>query len=58
MIIFIQSIKRIFKNKIRFVVLLIMPLLFIAMFATHDERALTIGVIDNTCIKMESVTGV
>jgi ABC-2 type transport system permease protein len=46
MIIFNQCIKRIFKNKIRFVILLIMPIIFIAMFALQDERSLTIGIVD------------
>ena len=45
-IIFKQSIKRIFKNKIRLLLLLIMPILFIAMFALQDERAITIGIVD------------
>jgi len=47
MTIFNQAMKRIFKNKIRLLVLLIMPFMFIAMFAMQDERSLTIGVVDN-----------
>ena len=46
MIIFKQSLKRIFKNKIRLTLLLVMPILFIAMFALQDERAITIGIVD------------
>lgn len=46
MIIFRQSMKRILQNKIRFLILLIMPGLFIAMFALMDERSLTIGIVD------------
>lgn len=46
MTIFKQSLKRIFKNKIRLILLLVMPILFIAMFALQDERAITIGIVD------------
>lgn len=46
MTIFNQVIKRIFKNKTRLLVLLIMPVLFIFMFALQDERSLTIGLVD------------
>lgn len=46
MIIFKQSLKRILKNKIRFMLLLVMPVLFIAMFALQDERSITIGIVD------------
>jgi ABC-2 type transport system permease protein len=46
MIIFRQSIKRIFNNKIKLLILLVMPVLFIAMFALQDENAITIGIAD------------
>jgi len=46
MTIFRQVFKRIFQNKTRLLVLLIMPLLFIMMFAMQDERSLTIGLVD------------
>lgn len=46
MIIFKQSMKRILQNKLRLLILLIMPALFIAMFALMDERSLTIGIVD------------
>jgi ABC-2 type transport system permease protein len=46
MIIFKHSLKRIFKNKIRLLLLLIMPVLFIVMFALQDQRSMTIGIAD------------
>lgn len=47
MTIFNYTIRRVFKNKIKLIILLIAPLLFIGMFATQTERALTIGIVDN-----------
>ncbi|MDW7674836.1 MAG: ABC transporter permease [Bacillota bacterium] len=47
MIIFNQALKRIFLNKTKLLVLLVMPMLFIILFAMQEERSLTIGVVDN-----------
>lgn len=47
MIIFEQAIKRIFINKVRVLVLLIMPALFIVMFAMQNGSSFTIGIVDN-----------
>ena len=46
MIIFKQSLRRICKSKIRLLLLLIMPILFIVMFALQDEVSMTIGIVD------------
>ncbi len=46
MIIYKQALKRIFQNKTRLVLLLIMPLLFIMMFALHERNLLTVGIVD------------
>lgn len=46
MIIFNQVIKRITKNKIKLLIILIMPLIFIAMFALQSETSLSIAVVD------------
>jgi ABC-2 type transport system permease protein len=46
MIIFNQAVRRIMKNKIRLLILLIMPILFIMMFAMQESRTLTIGLVD------------
>jgi len=47
MIIFKTSMKRILKNKIKFAILLIVPVIFIAMYALQDlEPSLTIGIVD------------
>lgn len=55
MTIFNQAIKRIFINKVRLLVLMIMPLLFIFMFAMQEERSLTIGFVDqdNSILSMK-----
>lgn len=45
--IFKLSMKRILKNKIRLLILLIMPLIFIALFALQNERSITVGIADN-----------
>lgn len=46
MIIFNQVIKRITKNKIKLLVILIMPLVFIIMFALQNRTSLSIGIVD------------
>lgn len=46
MTIFNQAIRRIAMNKMRLLILLIIPLLFIMMFAMQEDRSLTIGVVD------------
>lgn len=47
MTIYKQALKRILFHKLRLLVLLLMPLLFIALFALQDERTLTIGIVDH-----------
>lgn len=46
MIIFNTSLKRIFKNKVRFILLILCPLIFIIMFTFHNHRAASIGIAD------------
>jgi ABC-2 type transport system permease protein len=46
MIIFKGSIKRIFKNKIKLLILLIMPVVFILMFAMQSDTTFSIGIVD------------
>lgn len=46
MIIFNQVIRRITKNKIKLLVILIMPLVFIIMFALQSRTSLSIGIVD------------
>jgi ABC-2 type transport system permease protein len=46
MVIFKASIKRIFKNKIKLLILLILPVAFIAMFTLQNESSTSIGVAD------------
>lgn len=46
MIIFKQALKRIFLSKARFVILILLPMLFIAMFALRAEPKAFIGVVD------------
>ncbi|MBC8061632.1 MAG: ABC transporter permease [Clostridiaceae bacterium] len=46
MIIFNQVIKRIFKNKIKLIIILFMPVIFILMFAMQQQSTLTVGVVD------------
>lgn len=47
MIIYSTSFKRIFKNKIRFTLMILCPLIFIVMFTLNDHRAATVGIVDN-----------
>lgn len=47
MIIYSTSLKRIFKNKIRFTLMILCPLIFIVMFTLNDHRAATVGIVDN-----------
>ena len=47
MIIFRQAVKRIIQNKLRLIVLMIIPALFIILFAMQNETSLSIGVVDN-----------
>ncbi len=46
MIIFSTSLKRIFKNKIRFILMILCPFIFIAMFSMQNHKAATIGIVD------------
>ena len=46
MIIFSTSLKRIFKNKIRFILMILCPFIFIAMFSMQSHKAATIGIVD------------
>ncbi len=46
MIIFRTSLKRIFKSKVRFILLMLCPLIFIIMFTFQDHRAASIGIAD------------
>ncbi len=46
MIIFKTAIKRIFKNKIKVLILLILPVAFIAIFALQSDAPTSIGVVD------------
>lgn len=46
MIIFNQAMKRIFQNKTRLLLLVVLPILFILMFTVKNETSLTIGVVD------------
>lgn len=46
MIIFKSLMKRIFKSKIRFIIIMLGPFIFIALFAFHNHRAVTIGFVD------------
>lgn len=47
MIIFSTALKRIFKSKIRFIIIMLCPFIFIAAFAFQNHRAATIGIVDN-----------
>jgi ABC-2 type transport system permease protein len=47
MTMFSTALKRIFKNKIRFVLLMLCPFIFIGAFALQNYRAATIGIVDN-----------
>lgn len=46
MIIFKQAVKRILQNKVRLVILMIMPVLFILMFALQAEKSISVGIVD------------
>ena len=46
MIIFKAAIRRILINKLRLLILLLMPVIFILMFAMQQQTTLTIGVVD------------
>ncbi len=47
MIIFSTTLKRLFKSKIRFVLMIILPLIFISIFTTQNHTAATIGIVDH-----------
>lgn len=47
MIIFSTTLKRIFKSKVRFILMIILPLMFIAIFTVRDHTAATIGIVDH-----------
>jgi ABC-2 type transport system permease protein len=46
MTIFKGAVKRIFKNKVKLLVLLIMPIIFILMFAMQSDTNFSIGIVD------------
>ena len=47
MIIFSTALKRIFKSKARFILIMLAPFLFIGVFSFQTHRAATIGIVDN-----------
>jgi len=47
MIIFSTALKRIFKNKVRFIVIMLCPFIFIGGIAFQKHTAATIGIVDN-----------
>ena len=47
MTIFSTTLIRIFKNKVRFILLMLCPLIFIGVFALQNYRTATIGIVDN-----------
>ena len=46
MLIFRQAMKRILSNKVRMIMMLLMPIIFILAFATQDQNKITIGIVD------------
>lgn len=46
MILFKQTIKRIFKSKVKVGILLIAPIIFIIMFASNGQKTTNIGIVD------------
>lgn len=46
MIIFKQAAKRILRNKVRFIILMVIPMMFILMFAIQSDISFSIGVVD------------
>lgn len=46
MIIFRQTVNRIIKNKVRFVIIMVIPFMFVLLFAMQSEISLSIDIVD------------
>jgi ABC-2 type transport system permease protein len=49
-----MALKRIFKSKVRFILLMLCPFIFIGVFALQSYRAVTIGIVDNDNSKVSN----